>query len=178
MCNNPSYERPVISSQFAFVSVLLSVLSQGSAPLQTPGLYLSRQVCFPSPSRPSRGQLVRLAHHAGCLGIRMALTLLFLVLFGSLDLLIEEPDTSLGRVTVVPFTQNEGLRDKMDSINLSKLLVWRFSCDFQEAHWFWIVIYLKGNFESYSGPEIRSGVASSSFCMNSFLLLLLSIVCL
>lgn len=28
MCNNPSYERPVISFQFAFVSVLLSMLSQ------------------------------------------------------------------------------------------------------------------------------------------------------
>lgn len=38
----------------------------------------------------------------------MALALLFLVLFGSLDLLIEEPDTSLGRVTVVPFTRMKG----------------------------------------------------------------------
>lgn len=108
----------------------------------------------------------------------MALALLFQGLFDSLDLLIEEPDTSPERVTVVPFTQNEGLWGKTDSIHLFKLLVWRFSCNFREAHWFRTVIYSKGNFESYSGPEIRSGVVSSSFCMNSFLLLLLSLVCL
>lgn len=110
MCNNPSYERPVISFQFAFVSVLLSVLSQGSAPLQTQGLYLSRQVCFPSPSRLSRDQLVRLAHHADTWGIRMAPALLFRVLFGSLNLLIEEPDTSLGRWFHSPRMKDCGAR--------------------------------------------------------------------
>lgn len=95
MCNNPSYERPVISFQFAFVSVLLSVFSQGSAPLQTPGLYLSRQVCFPSPFQPERSAGPS-GSHADTLGIRMALALLFLVLFGFLNLLIEEPGLLLG----------------------------------------------------------------------------------
>lgn len=96
MCNNPSYERPVISFQFAFVSVLLSVLSQGSAPTQTQGLHLSRQVWFSSLSPvPAEigGQPCSRCGHLGTKNdcrVRSCLV-------PWTHLLIEGPDTPAGR---------------------------------------------------------------------------------
>lgn len=162
MCNNPSYERPVISFQFAFVSVLSPERALTGLLCRLKVFVYLMQVCFP---KPFPTPLVSPAHGVGALGWRMALILLFQALFGSLDLVTdwrtryfcwEGPCGSI-------HSEWRAAGGDRPRINLFKLLALRFSCSSQEVHWLWTLIYLKGNSESYFESEIRSSFYNSSF---------------